>query len=167
VVNDLGSCIAIGPGIDEGQPCLCQGAPRGAVSPDALPLKVCILNKKSRTRFIKKIKKNLFFAILESADRIFSIYRSSDFSRSYFFFYGHSMRQSWGPIRVLVSRARRLKSASRRHTLGRSVEFHTVSASVQKYRILNLRKPKFTEIWFKSISACALNLLHGIPVLGC
>jgi hypothetical protein len=37
-------------------------------------------------------------------------------------------------------------------TPGRSVEFHTVSAGTQKHRNLNLRKPKFTEIWSKSIS---------------
>jgi hypothetical protein len=49
----------------------------------------------------------------------------------------------------------------RNATLGRSVDFHTVSAGTQKYQNLNLRKPKFTEIWFKSISACALNPLQG------
>jgi hypothetical protein len=36
VMNDLGGCIAIGPGIEEVEPCLCQGAPT-AVFPDALP----------------------------------------------------------------------------------------------------------------------------------
>ena len=34
----MGSRIVIGPGIDEVEPCPCQGAPRGAVIPDALPL---------------------------------------------------------------------------------------------------------------------------------
>jgi hypothetical protein len=36
VMNDRGSCTAIGPGIEEAEPCPCQGAPR-AVFPDALP----------------------------------------------------------------------------------------------------------------------------------
>jgi hypothetical protein len=35
-VMDVGSCIAIGPGIGEVEPCPCQGAPR-AVFPHALP----------------------------------------------------------------------------------------------------------------------------------
>ena len=34
----MGSRIAIGPGIEEVEPYPCQGAPRGAVIPDALPL---------------------------------------------------------------------------------------------------------------------------------
>ena len=39
--------------------------------------------------------------------------------------------------------------------LGRSVEFHTASAGTQKYQNLNLRKPKFTEMWFKVLSPAA------------
>jgi hypothetical protein len=62
---------------------------------------------------------------------------------------------------LLIRRGRRRARAT---LLGRSVEFHTVSASTQKYQNLNLRKPKFTEIWFKSIPACALNLLQGIQL---
>jgi hypothetical protein len=38
----MGSRISIGPGIEEGKPCLCQSAPRAATSLDALPEKVCI-----------------------------------------------------------------------------------------------------------------------------
>ena len=34
----MGSRIAIGPGIEEVEPSPCEGAPRGAVIPDALPL---------------------------------------------------------------------------------------------------------------------------------
>jgi hypothetical protein len=45
----VGSRISIGPGIEEGQSFRYQGAPRAAVSPDALPRKVYILIKKSRT----------------------------------------------------------------------------------------------------------------------
>jgi hypothetical protein len=64
---------------------------------------------------------------------------------------------SW-PAAMQITR--NLPARRGRRTLGRSVESHTVSTGTQKYRNLNLRKPKFTEIWFKSISACALNPLQ-------
>ena len=47
-------------------------------------------------------------------------------------------------------------TSTKLYTLGRSVESHTASASTQKYQNLNLRKPKFTEIWFK---------VHGVYVI--
>jgi hypothetical protein len=118
----VGSRIAIGPGIEEVEPCPCKGAPRGAVPPDALTLylpsiclKVCIFNKKIQNPIKKNsTRKKICFSQFQNRDRVY--FRFTDFQIFLiveFFFYGHPLPQSWGPIRVLVSRARRLKGQAK------------------------------------------------------
>jgi hypothetical protein len=58
------------------------------------------------------MKNSVFHNFRIEATYIFDLQVFRFFFHSRVFYYGHSLPQSWGPIRVLVSRARRLNSMS-------------------------------------------------------
>ena len=80
-----------------------------SVKPPVVPRKQKIPDPIKKNSTMKKI----CFSQFQNRDRVY--FRFTDFQIFLiveFFFYGHPLPQSWGPIRVLISRARRLKKKS-------------------------------------------------------